>query len=158
MNTTQRNVLKAAAIVIALMLLFPPFARYGMHGLQYGAGFGFLFFRGELEATPNLAQLCLQWLGVLLVASAAYRLAEDKAITGLLAPAANPQSPPVAHGVEAATSADRANEEFYAQLSVEIERNSALLERLEEMENLVKFWQNEVMRRASCDPDQKQLL
>lgn len=61
MNENQKNILKISAVIIALMLIFPPVENRG-----FSAGYGFLF---DTNYSINLELLILQWIAVGVVAA-----------------------------------------------------------------------------------------
>lgn len=76
MNTIQRRILIAVALVIGAMLLFPPF-------LCQTTGIGYSFIlstTGNCWGNPgaiNATQLAVQWLGVASIGAIAFSLAKD---------------------------------------------------------------------------------
>ena len=78
MNKIQRVIVLAAAIVIGIMLLIPPFE---IPRLSINPGYSFILLppqrddAGTALSFVNVEQLLAQWLGVLLIAGLAYWLA-----------------------------------------------------------------------------------
>lgn len=75
MNETQRRVLLAAAILVALIVLFPPYIVEGQNGRTLMAGYALLFnlptytmsSGGSVHAKLNAMTLLLQIVGVVVV-------------------------------------------------------------------------------------------
>ncbi len=79
MNRKQRCALIASAVIIALMLLFPPFHwPRGLGGPVDNRGYGFLFDVPDGGPTVNIGTLLVQWLGVILVAGILWFAFQDK--------------------------------------------------------------------------------
>lgn len=73
MSKAQKNVLICIAIIIVLMLLFPPFTYR-----QMNQGYSFIFnppYYGQ--ANINIGQLIIQWFGVLIVGAIAWLIVKD---------------------------------------------------------------------------------
>jgi hypothetical protein len=66
--TRQKRILMAAAIAIALSLLFPPFYFRGGGGITINLGYGFLLnpplYRGDYAGSVNLPLLLLEWVAI----------------------------------------------------------------------------------------------
>jgi hypothetical protein len=81
MNRRQKSVLLAAIIVIALMLLFPPFQFRASNGAIANLGYGFLFdppITAYASGSVNQAMLITQWLAVLLAGGLGYLICKDQ--------------------------------------------------------------------------------
>lgn len=79
MNTKQRRILVAAAIVIVAMLLYPPFNLVGRFDPAYAHArfvYGWLF-EPPYDAHVNVELLLTQWLAVGIVAGIAWVLSRD---------------------------------------------------------------------------------
>jgi len=74
MNNKQREIVTGAAVVVRLMLLFPPFL--GPRGL--GLGYGFLLSPPG-GGSVNVGQLFAQWVGVGVIAGLAWWLSQSPA-------------------------------------------------------------------------------
>jgi hypothetical protein len=72
MNLHQRRVIAIAGITIVVMLLYPPFQIMGR-----GLGYSWLFTPPYEQAIINVGQLLVQWVAVVLIASAAFILVKD---------------------------------------------------------------------------------
>ncbi len=80
MNETQRRVLLAAAIVVALMVLFPPYIVENYRGVPLMAGYAPLFdlpsyavsSGGSIPAKVNAMTLLLQIIGAVVVGGLAF--------------------------------------------------------------------------------------
>jgi hypothetical protein len=76
MNSRQRTILKALAVVIAGTLLFPPFhIRYGAGSI--GLGYAFIFSRPDDRAGIDAVQLLVQWIGIALIGGIFFKLSES---------------------------------------------------------------------------------
>lgn len=62
MNKYQKNTLITVAILLGLMLLFPPFQRSGIKGGTFGLGYSFIFSPPKAYATINAGTLFIQYL------------------------------------------------------------------------------------------------
>lgn len=75
MNKTQRKVLLIAAVVVALMVIFPPYVVKNYKQMTISAGYGFLFdlpayimqSGGQIPASVDIKTLLVQIIGVLIV-------------------------------------------------------------------------------------------
>ncbi len=80
MNDYQRYVCIAVAVIIALMLLFPPW--FIVRGsITQGLGHSFLFDpprAGSRYGYVNVATLMLQWVGVLIIGGILFFIVKDK--------------------------------------------------------------------------------
>ena len=76
MNEKQKNALIAVAVIIASMLLYPPFHRISSSGRSVGLGYHWLFEVGR-EATVDIATLLVQWVGVLIVGGIVFFILKD---------------------------------------------------------------------------------
>ena len=79
MNGTQRKVLLVTAIVIALMVLFPPYEVKNYRQVTIMSGYGFLFALPEYQsltasipAYVNVQTLIVQILGAIVVGGLVY--------------------------------------------------------------------------------------
>jgi hypothetical protein len=91
MNKNQQLVLLSVAIIVFVMLLYPPFQIMGR-----GMGYSWLFSPPHEMATVNTAQLIAQWLGVVIVGGIAFLLLKnnnEKILTSL-------QKKPTSSGIE----------------------------------------------------------
>ena len=78
MNERQRMILVAVGVIIALMLLFPPYvivAGAPVRAIESGYA---LIFDLPRRATVDLGMLLVQWLGVLVVGGIAFFLSKDR--------------------------------------------------------------------------------
>ena len=75
MNRLQKNVLTCLAVVIFLMLLYPPYRVYGQYSsvrdVLQDSGYG-LIFDLPLRASVNVTMLLAQWVGACLVGGLAF--------------------------------------------------------------------------------------
>jgi len=76
MNTTQERILIAVILLVAGMLLYPPFQRVASNGATYNMGYGWIFDPPGRDATVNVAILLMQWVGVLVVGGLGFFLAK----------------------------------------------------------------------------------
>ncbi len=67
MNKKQRWVLIIGGIIIAQMLLNPPFEYKTLNGVTYSGGYGCLFTDYGSGKGVNLSLLFTQWIGVILI-------------------------------------------------------------------------------------------
>jgi hypothetical protein len=83
MNKVQRAIIVIVVIVMAAMLIYPPFhAQWKNGGIVY-MGYHYIFtdnpfFKGPLKPEVTLSRLFLQWIVVLIVGIIACYMAEDK--------------------------------------------------------------------------------
>ncbi len=82
MNKRQTKVLKAAALTVALMLVFPPFVAVHKKVGIVESGYGFIVTgiesgKSYISATINSEQLLVQWVGVLIITGIFYLLNRD---------------------------------------------------------------------------------
>jgi hypothetical protein len=79
MNDSQRKLVIAVAVFVALMLIFPPYRVYGIRSAAaiYETGYGFIFALPH-RATVDVATLLAQWVGVFLVGGVGYFLLKNK--------------------------------------------------------------------------------
>lgn len=81
MNSWQRRVLAIAAVVLLLMLLFPPYVVKWPGGAEFNAGFGFIFWppdwegRGSRHSVVHAGQLAIQVALVALIGAIGLALA-----------------------------------------------------------------------------------
>ncbi len=75
-NEKQRNVLIAVAVIIAGMLLFPPFHRV-RSGNVLGAGYYWLFDAPQ-RFSVDVGTLFMQWLGVLIIGGVMFFVFKDE--------------------------------------------------------------------------------
>jgi len=66
-------VLATVAIVVAAMLIFPPYRILGPQGVVHRTGYAFIFDLPN-RASVDVGQLFVQWVGVLIVGGIAYAL------------------------------------------------------------------------------------
>lgn len=82
MNLRQRKILIFCAVIIGLMMLFPPFATYLPNGGRSNEGFSFFLWtpKGSWDYLPsiNALQLLAQWIAVCLIGGIAYLLANGE--------------------------------------------------------------------------------
>jgi hypothetical protein len=82
MNEGQKKVVMISAVIIVLMLIFPPFHYINQIGVEINMGFSFLFNppsrSSYVTGSINMAQLFLQWVGVGFVGGLIYFLQKDK--------------------------------------------------------------------------------
>jgi hypothetical protein len=71
MNDYQRKVLIAAASLIGLMLIYPPFQIMGR-----SVGYSWILSPPYAAATINIGQLLIQWLAVILISGIAFALSK----------------------------------------------------------------------------------
>ena len=71
MNQSQRKVLICVAVVVCLMLLFPP-----LKNRVFDDGYGFLFARGNRSV--NIGLLFTQWIAVGIAGAVAWVLVREK--------------------------------------------------------------------------------
>jgi hypothetical protein len=74
-NRRQRIVLKGLAVVLMLMLIFPPFVIDGSGG-SVGLGFAFLLDPPEDRARMYVSQMLVQWIFAITIAAIALVLAK----------------------------------------------------------------------------------
>ena len=77
MNEKQKYTLIAVAVIIAGMLLYPPFHRLYSSGRTSGLGYDWLFDARWSNATVDIATLLIQWLGVLIVGGIVFFILKD---------------------------------------------------------------------------------
>lgn len=77
-NEKQRRVLIAIAVVLAGMLLYPPFHKIHSSGRINGMGHYWLFDNVPYGASVDVAVLFTQWLGVLIIGGIAFLILKDK--------------------------------------------------------------------------------
>lgn len=68
MNKPQKQIVLAGLIIIALMLLFPPWRNQS----QYFKGLSFIFYPRDWQDSIDLALLAIEVLFVVIVLAAAY--------------------------------------------------------------------------------------
>ncbi len=90
MNDRQRKILSAAATLIGLMFLYPP---YQLH-TGYGLGYSWLFLPPEDYAIINASQLLVQWVAVLLIGGIAFALSGPVSVAATMNPAPAPTPAP----------------------------------------------------------------
>lgn len=81
MNKNQRKVLIAIIIIVAAMMLFPPFYIRGVNGVVINLGYSFLFKPPIISnslGSVDTGMLLTQWIGVLIVGGVAFYLLKDK--------------------------------------------------------------------------------
>lgn len=86
MNKIQSKVLFVAALIIALMILFPPYIVNNFRGVSISAGYAFILnlpiyttaTGGHIQATVNLPTLTIQIFGALLVGCLVFFALSDK--------------------------------------------------------------------------------
>lgn len=76
MNTNQKRILIAVILLVAGMLLYPPFQRVVSNGATYNMGYGWIFDPPGRDATVNVVILLMQWVGVLVVGGLGFFLAK----------------------------------------------------------------------------------
>lgn len=74
MNHRQRLILIVSAVLVALMLIYPPFQLMGR-----GMGYSWIFSPPEDAATINNGQLLMQWMAVVLIGGISFVLSKDDA-------------------------------------------------------------------------------
>ncbi|MHB1201348.1 MAG: DUF2628 domain-containing protein [Polaromonas sp.] len=81
MNSIQRKILISVAVIIAMMMLFPPFATHLPNGVQSSNGYSFILAPPSsgwsIKPVLNSTQLLIQWLGVAGLGAIAFVLAKD---------------------------------------------------------------------------------
>jgi len=83
MSNPQRLILIVAALVVAMMLLYPPFQFVVSNGAAIGAGYNWILSpprRGSYgpPATVDVAMLLVQWLGAVTIAGLAYLIVGER--------------------------------------------------------------------------------
>lgn len=84
MNETQRKILIATAVVVALMVIFPPYIVENFRGALIMAGYGFLFdlpshtFQSgsSIPSVVNVKTLLVQIFGAVVVGGLAFLAAK----------------------------------------------------------------------------------
>jgi hypothetical protein len=75
MNKNQKIVISVCAIIIFLMLLFPPFY-IQLSGSIFNMGYGFILnpplYSSSISASVDIAMLLAQWIGTLLLTAIAF--------------------------------------------------------------------------------------
>ena len=77
MNEKQKNALIVVAVIIAGMLLYPPFHRVYLNGKITGRRYDWLFDPLWSGATVDIATLLVQWVGVLIVGGIVFFILKD---------------------------------------------------------------------------------
>ncbi|MHB1176390.1 MAG: hypothetical protein ACYCZJ_14815 [Sulfuriferula sp.] len=81
MNKKQKILLIAILVIVAVMLIFPPFDIRLLNGAVPNMGYSLIVdppeFRG-LAATVDVGLLITQWVGVLIVGGIAFFLFKDR--------------------------------------------------------------------------------
>lgn len=77
MNTNQKRILIAVIVLVAGMLLYPPFQRVTSNGATSNMGYGWIFEPPGGNATVNVSILLIQWIGVLVVGGLGFFLAKE---------------------------------------------------------------------------------
>jgi hypothetical protein len=72
-STSKQYLLLGVAVVIAAMLVFPPFRVLGPQGIVLRTGYAFIFDLPD-RAFVDVGQLFIQWVGVLIVGAVAFFL------------------------------------------------------------------------------------
>ena len=80
MNETQRKILIATAIAVALMVIFPPYIVENFRGILLMAGYGFLFdlpshalqSGSSIPSVVNVKTLLVQIFGTVVVGGLAF--------------------------------------------------------------------------------------
>jgi len=83
MNDKQKVTLVVVIVVIATMLLFPPFNFRGANGVIFNLGYGFLFSPPTFEGSPlvgsvDTGMLVTQWIGVLVIGGVAFFMLKNR--------------------------------------------------------------------------------
>lgn len=76
MNHRQRLILIVCAVLIAAMLLYPPFQFMGR-----GKGYSWIFSPSDSEATINAGQLLVQWAAVALIGGISFLLSKEGSLS-----------------------------------------------------------------------------
>ena len=81
MSTSQRVILLVVAIIIATMLLYPPFTFDMPNGTTMNMGYSWIFeppvVGSSTSAFVNIPMLLAQWAAVLVVGGIVYLLAQQ---------------------------------------------------------------------------------
>ena len=80
MNKKQINAIKTSAVVIGLMLIYPPYRIYGYNSNSSGivaSGYEFIFSLPD-RAVIDIFSLLIQWIGVGIVGFAYFYISKDK--------------------------------------------------------------------------------
>jgi hypothetical protein len=75
-NTNQKRILIAVIVLVAGMLLHPPFQRVTSNGAISNMGYGWIFEPPGGNATVNVSILLIQWVGVFVVGGLGFFLAK----------------------------------------------------------------------------------
>jgi hypothetical protein len=83
MNPTQKLILVVVIVVMAAMLIYPPFHAQWKNGAVVYLGYHYifaddLFFRGPLKPEITLSRLFLQWIVVLIAGAITYTMAKGR--------------------------------------------------------------------------------
>lgn len=77
MNLNQKILLIAVSVVVAGMLIFPPFNGRTGYGGIYNLGYS-LILTPPIGGTVDVALLMTQWVGVLIVGTIVFFLLKDR--------------------------------------------------------------------------------
>jgi hypothetical protein len=86
MNDKQKVSLVIVIVVVAVMLLFPPFNFTSMNGIIFNLGYGFIFDPPTLEnpsgspltGAVDIGVLITQWIGVLVIGGITFFMLKNK--------------------------------------------------------------------------------
>ncbi|WP_134020597.1 hypothetical protein [Modicisalibacter xianhensis] len=79
MNENQKTIAILSAIVLFMMLIFPPFALHYSTGAMANVGYSFILDPPRNGAAVNISTLLVQWFFVVSIGGIAYRLSKDQA-------------------------------------------------------------------------------
>jgi uncharacterized paraquat-inducible protein A len=84
-NSRQRLILMALAVVLTAMLLFPPFESLVLHGIRLNAGYGFILsppvykmYSTECRSAVNVKLLCVQLFVAVAVGAVLFVVAQNR--------------------------------------------------------------------------------
>lgn len=80
MNKNQQRILIGIVIIVAAMLVYPPFKVTAHNGAIFNMGYDWILAppkRGYIVATVNASMLMIQWIGVLIVGGIAFFLVKN---------------------------------------------------------------------------------